>query len=253
MALCAGIGGIEVGLKILCPRYRTVCYVEREASAAAALVARMESEALDKAPVWSEIESFDGKPWRGIVDIVTSGFPCQPFSVSGKRKGIKDERWLWASIARVLSEIRPAFAFFENVPAIITDGLGPILGDLARLGYDVEWSNLPASAVGAPFIGNRIFVLAVLQTTRLDGSSRRLLEASRDRRPQYEPRRLSGDAVAAKWWTEETWSHLRPSVLRMANGIPFVVDRLRSLGNAVVPLHAAAAFDTLWERIVSDN
>jgi DNA (cytosine-5)-methyltransferase 1 len=95
LSLCAGAGGIDLGLTIACPTYRTVCYVEREAYAAATLVARMEDKALDCAPVWDDVGTFDGRPWRGAVDILTGGCPCQPFSVAGKRKGVDDPRHLW--------------------------------------------------------------------------------------------------------------------------------------------------------------
>jgi DNA (cytosine-5)-methyltransferase 1 len=94
LALCAGAHGIGLGLKLLFDKLRTVCYVEREASAAASLVARMEDKALDNAPVWDDIKTFDGKPWRGSVDIITAGYPCQPFSTAGKLLGEKDPRHL---------------------------------------------------------------------------------------------------------------------------------------------------------------
>jgi len=84
LSLCAGAGGIDLGLTIACPGYRTVCYVEREAYAAATLVARMEDKALDPAPLWDDVTTFDGRPWRGAVDILIGGYPCQPFSVAGK-------------------------------------------------------------------------------------------------------------------------------------------------------------------------
>jgi DNA (cytosine-5)-methyltransferase 1 len=95
LSLCAGAGGIDLGLTIACPKYRTVCYVERESYAAATLVARMEDKALDTAPIWDDITSFDGRPWRGTVDIINGGYPCTPFSVAGKRKGVNDPRHLW--------------------------------------------------------------------------------------------------------------------------------------------------------------
>lgn len=79
LALCAGVGGLELGLRLaIGPSYRTVCFVEREAFAAATLVARMEDEALDQAPVWDDLTTFDGRPWCGVVDLVAAGFPCQP-------------------------------------------------------------------------------------------------------------------------------------------------------------------------------
>ncbi|MBU2652629.1 MAG: DNA cytosine methyltransferase, partial [Bacteroidetes bacterium] len=115
IALCAGYGGLELGLHIAEPRYRTVCFVEREAHAAAALVTRMEDEAVDRAPVWDDVKSFDGRPWRGRVHILTAGYPCQPFSSSGRRRGTKDPRHLWPDVARIVGEAEPEWVFLENV------------------------------------------------------------------------------------------------------------------------------------------
>ncbi|MCK9909496.1 DNA cytosine methyltransferase, partial [Microbacteriaceae bacterium K1510] len=115
MALCAGAGGLELGVHIAEPAYRTVGYVEREAYAAVALVARMEDEALDRAPVWDDLKTFRGRDWRGCVDLVTAGYPCQPFSAAGKRLGTADERHLWPDVRRIIVQVRPRFAFLENV------------------------------------------------------------------------------------------------------------------------------------------
>ena len=102
LSLCSGAGGIDLGLTLALPGYRTVGHVERETYAAATLVARMADAALDQAVIWDDIASFDGKPWRGAVDIVSAGYPCQPFSVAGKRRGADDPRHLWPQVARIL-------------------------------------------------------------------------------------------------------------------------------------------------------
>jgi hypothetical protein len=108
LALCAGVGGLDLGLRLALGRaYRTVGYVDREAFAAAVLVARMADKALDPAPVWDDIETFDGTAWRGRVDLVSAGFPCQPFSAAGQGRGIDDERWLWPHLARIIAEAGP--------------------------------------------------------------------------------------------------------------------------------------------------
>lgn len=163
LALCAGIGGLELGLRLaLGDRYRLVGAVERDSHAASVLVARMADQALDQAPVWDDLASFDGRPWRGRVDLVTAGFPCQPFSAAGRRRGLDDHRWLWPEVARVVREMEPALVFVENVRGFLAGpaGLGTVLGDLADLGFDADWQVLSAAALGATHRRERFWLLA---------------------------------------------------------------------------------------------
>lgn len=167
LALCAGVGMLDEGVRLafehLGFEYSTVAYVEREAFAAAQLVALMESGCLDAAPVWSDLCTFDTRPWRGLVDCVTAGFPCQPHSVAGKRAGLDDSRWIWPDIARLVGELRPAFVMLENVPGLAsTGGLDACIGDLAERGYDAEWARLSAAAVGASHERERLFIFGWL-------------------------------------------------------------------------------------------
>ena len=111
LSLCFGAGGLDLGLTIAIPGYRAVDHIERETFAAATLVARMEDAPMDYAPVWDNVGTFDGRPWRGAVDIVTAGYPCQPFSVAGKRRGADDPRHLWPLVALIIGEIKPPFVF----------------------------------------------------------------------------------------------------------------------------------------------
>lgn len=165
MGLCAGIGGIELGLKAaLGDAYRTVVMVEREAFCASILAARFADGSLDSAPIWDDIATFDAKPWRGIVDIVSGGIPCQPWSCAGKRQGNKDPRHLWPHAARIISECRPAFVFLENVQGMVSLGLRPMCADLRRLGYAVSAGIFSAAEVGAPHVRKRLFVLAMADT-----------------------------------------------------------------------------------------
>ena len=159
-ALCPGYGGLELGLRLCGVELRPVVYVEREAFAVANLVAQMDAGAVARAPVWSDVCTFDPGPWRGRVDIVTAGFPCQPFSVAGSRRGVEDERWLWPDIARIVRGLRPSVVWLENVPGLAVHGLGHVLGSLAELGFDAEWGVFRASEAGAPHRRARIFVLA---------------------------------------------------------------------------------------------
>ena len=161
LALFAGIGGLELGLHQAVPGYRTLCYVERDAYAAAALVARMEEKKLGPAPIWDDVSSFDGKPWRGVVDLVSGGFPCQDISLAGAGAGLDGERsGLWSEYARIVREIRPRFVFVENVAALASRGLDRVLGDLAEIGFDAEWDLFRAEQVGAPHRRERLFILA---------------------------------------------------------------------------------------------
>jgi DNA (cytosine-5)-methyltransferase 1 len=160
LAICSGVAGLELGLRIaLGIRYRTVCHVEREAYSAAVLVARMADAALDTAPIWDDVTTFDGRPWRDRVDIVTAGFPCQPWSAAGKRRGTADARWIWPDIARVIREVGPHVVFLENVPGL-SAGLGHVLGPLAEMGFDAEWDLFQAAEAGAPHRRERLFILA---------------------------------------------------------------------------------------------
>ena len=143
LALFAGVGGGILGGKLL--GWLTVCAVENNPYAASVLVARQNDGSLPPFPVWDDVRTFDGLPWRGVVDMVSGGFPCQDISVAGKGAGIDGERsGLWGEMARIVGEVRPRFVFVENSPMLCSRGLGRVLGDLAALGFDAEWCVLGA-------------------------------------------------------------------------------------------------------------
>lgn len=189
LSLCSGIGGLDLGLRLAVPGAKTLGYVERDTFAAATLVARMASEALAPAPVADCLESFDGRPWRGKVDCVIVGVPCQSHSYAGKRKGTSDSRWLWPEALRIIQEVEPSIVFIENVPGMLSSqdvldedrgevgddpaqplsgkSAGRILGDLADLGFDAEWQVLSAAEIGAPHLRERLFILAYRDRDRL--------------------------------------------------------------------------------------
>lgn len=160
ISLCAGGGGLDLGLRIAVPDARTVCYVEREAYAVAVLVSRIEDEGLDDAPIWTDLTTFDGRAWRGAVDLVMGGIPCQPFSVAGKRMGKDDPRDLWPHALRIVEESQPRFVFIENVAGSLSGLLCRIADDLEGLGYRVAAGIFSAEEVGAPHRRERLFVLA---------------------------------------------------------------------------------------------
>tara|TARA_Y100001963_G_scaffold160228_2_gene269233 strand:+ start:1630 stop:2688 length:1059 start_codon:yes stop_codon:yes gene_type:complete len=346
LSLCSGYGGLELGLELAGVPTSAACYVEREAYAAANLVSLMEKGFMGEAPVWSDLTTFDANPWRGAVDLVTAGFPCQPFSAAGKRKHTEDERWLWGDIDRILRELRPGVVFLENVPGLLVSGMGPVLGTLASLGFDAEWGVLRASDAGAPHRRARIFVLGVnpdagrsllgrfmadpgcsgpeegerwgdLERTQeggvhqrqahlgstsdgvanadrwglalkrgakcnrkedgqdafrdeFDGCGTPMANASREglqgREQQGAYREGSGESphgpaskLRSPWPPRpndrERWELWRqasgpePGLCRGSDGLENSVDRLRLLGNGVVPQQAAYAFKLLWERM----
>ena len=282
ISLFSGGGGLDLGLRLAVPSLRTVCYCERDAYAAAVLVARVENADLDQAPVWDDVASFCGQPWRGRVDLIAGGFPCQDISNSGKRAGINGERsGLWREYARIISEVHPRWVFVENVAALTVRGLDRILSDLAALGFDAEWATLRASAIGAPHHRDRLFILAhaiserepqpsgvVGEIRRRVGDAREavahaqsgrlkpwLPDAQRSRRTEAQCDRRHSDEFPPGPRDLSAWMRvlkvrptLEPAVCRMADGLADRVDRLRVLGNGVVPAQAAAAYRALRAR-----
>lgn len=159
LALFAGAGGGVLASYLL--GWRTVCAVERDAYAAQVLAQRQNDGILEAFPIWSDITSFDGKPWRGIVDVISGGFPCQDISSAGKGAGIEGERsGLWSEMARIISEVRPRYVFVENSPLLVSRGLTRVISDLAKMGYDAQWARFSASNFGAPHIRDRIWIVA---------------------------------------------------------------------------------------------
>lgn len=125
LALCAGYGGLEMGLAMECQhRVVPVCYVEREAAAVGVLAQAMAGKRLAQAPIWSDLRTFDARAWRGRVDIITAGYPCQPESLAGLCRGENDPRWVWSHIARIIDECQPALVFAENVDADMAASAG---------------------------------------------------------------------------------------------------------------------------------
>ena len=164
LALFAGAGGGILGGKLL--GWRTVCAVEWDAYAASVLVARQNDGCLSPFPIWDDVQTFDGRPWRGRVDVVSGGFPCQDISAAGKGAGIEGERsGMWLHMARIIGEVRPRFAFVENSPMLTSRGLGRVLGDLASMGFNARWGVLGGINAGVPTRRNRLWVAANLRSS----------------------------------------------------------------------------------------
>ena len=159
LALFAGAGGGILGGQLL--GWRTVCAVEWEQYPASVLCARQNDGLLPHFPIWDDVQTFDGKPWRGIVDVISGGFPCQDISCAGKGAGIEGQKsGMWKEFARIISEVRPQYVFVENSPMLTARGLGTVLGDLSEMGFDAEWGVLSAADVGANHKRERIWILA---------------------------------------------------------------------------------------------
>ncbi|WP_099602599.1 DNA cytosine methyltransferase [Pseudomonas sp. 2995-1] len=244
LALFAGSGGGILGGHLL--GWRTVCAVERDAYAAQLLAQRQTDGLLPAFPIWSDVCSFDGRPWRGLVDVVSGGFPCQDISAAGNGQGIAGARsGLWRQMARITDEVRPRYVELENSPLLVGRGLAVVLGDLAEMGYDARWGVIGAADFGAPHQRDRIWLVA--EDTRQSVANargehvKRIFPCRADSqiggRPIERSARSRSDGIG--WWSSE------PGMGRVADGVAYRVDRLKALGNGQVPVVAARAFELL--------
>lgn len=263
LSLFSGAGGGCLASKLL--GHRIVGYVEKEEYCKSVLRARIKDGMLDDAPIFDDVRTFDGLQYRHRVDLVSAGFPCQPFSVAGKRAGENDERNMWPDTLRIIREVQPKYAFLENVPGLLTSGyFGIVLSGLAKSGFDARWKVLGAADCGAPHIRKRLWILATnpLRDRRHDQQSKqigRIYEREAITRNNGTPESLAysigmrelqqkGSEPKERrrpsngmWWTVE------PSVCRVAHGVASRVDRIKALGNGQVPIVAATAFKELIE------
>ena len=269
LALFAGAGGGILGGKLL--GWRTVCAVEWEPYAAAVLCARQNEGILSPFPIWDDVQTFDGTAWRGRVDVVSGGFPCQDISAAGKGAGIDGERsGMWTHMARIIREVGPRYVFVENSAMLTSRGLGRVLGDLAALGYDARWGVLGAVDAGAPHKRDRIWIVADARHLRgrdwaesnetqpasasgcgeVCDTVREGLEGANAFNVACESARQYGEIAPTAtptfdgmprtaWWATE------PDVGRVAHGVAARVDRLKAIGNGQVPSVAALAWNTL--------
>lgn len=252
LALFAGAGGGLLATQHLLG-HRTVCYVEIDAYCIEVLKARIRDGLLDDAPIWDDARTFDGRPWRGCVDLVTAGFPCQPFSVAGRRRGADDERNMWPETIRIIREVGPGWCLLENVPGLLAhEYYGTILGDLAESGFDVRWKVLSAAEVGAPHRRDRLWIVAHASSNRWLARDRRGTAGTSHvgyasgpptdvHTTEGRPRDTVGES--SSWWDVEP-----VDVDRVVDGVAHRVDRLRALGNGQVPLVAATAWRLLSGR-----
>jgi DNA (cytosine-5)-methyltransferase 1 len=180
-----------------------------------------------------------------MADVITAGFPCQPFSCAGKRQGEDDDRNMWPETLRCIRTVRPRFCFLENVPGLISCGyLATVLGDLAESGYDSRWRVLSAAEVGAPHKRDRLWIVADAKCIK----QRRYKKWRPPRSCWWEWEPLEAIRNARKGRGKKTWLSIPESKLgRVAHGVAHRVDRLKALGNGQVPLVAAVAWCLLTE------
>ena len=271
ISLCAGGAGLDLGLDLACPgAFTPVLYVEREAYAAAVLAARMEDETLAAAPVWSEVRTLGSAEVCDYLreatggcgpEFVFGGIPCQPHSVAGRQAGANDKRDLWPATADFIAAWPSiSLVFIENVPGMLTTGGAErIVRDLETMGYEVAAGLFTAAEVGATQKRNRLFIMASTGSLgRWQGAKepKTLRAVHQDTRNINFTDRPSNEGLSdfppgpadLDAWREVLGidPSLEPAICRMADGMAPRVDRLRMLGNGVVPLQAAYAFLCLW-------
>lgn len=162
LSLCAGGGGLDMGIGLAEPSFHTRCYVEWEEYPRSTIIAAQNAGYFVPAPIWDDVRSFDAKPFAGVFDTLLAGYPCQGESLAGKRKGKDDERWLWEDIERIIEELGPTlrWCIFENVKGHVSLGLETVLRALYRLGFTTSVGIFSAEETGAPHERQRVFIVA---------------------------------------------------------------------------------------------
>lgn len=235
--LFAGAGGGILGGMLL--GHTTVCAVEIEPSARGMLLQRQRDGVLPKFPIWDDVTTFDGKPWRGRVDVVCGGFPCQDISIANpKGKGIEGERsGLWAEQARIIREVRPRRVFVENSSELVGRGLAVVVSDLAEMGYTPKWCVLGGHATGSVSNGERLWLLADEgdgNGWETSGLQSRIFNKEESLRRQFE--RASSSFVSQETYANE---------LRGTDEVADWMDRIKAIGNGQDPILAATAWQIL--------
>lgn len=225
-SLFSGIGGLDLGLE----RAGMTCRWQSEIDPYASRVLKKH---WPDTPNLGDINDIN---WKTVpaVDLICGGYPCQPFSTAGLRNGTDDPRHLWPKFADAIRVLRPRYALLENVAGHLTLGFGNVLADLAACGYDTQWDCIPAATVGAPHRRDRLFVIATRQTVGDTAgrvrrpAEREHMETRKFALPEF--RKSDSDALSGTYWSSP-----QPAMGGMADGFPNRLDRLRGLGNAVVP------------------
>lgn len=216
--LFSGIGGLSIALR---QWVRTVAYCEKDRYAQGVLLSRMRDGSLDRAPIWDDITTLQGK-WLPEIDIIFGGFPCQPYSSAARGRNRHDT--LKTDFVRIVQQVAPVLVFAENVGE---DPIEDFCESLKEIGYKTKTLSNTAADVGAPFIGRRYWAIA---------------STDRKSKPTFP---LNEKVAVMPPLSKNLWGDDEPQGLRVSDGIPNRMDRARCLGNAVVPLQAKAAFEIL--------
>jgi len=231
--LFAGAGGGILGGMLL--GHTTVCAVEIEEYPRRVLLQRQRDGILPRFPIWDDVQTFDGRPWRGKVDILCGGFPCQDISSAGRGAGIGGSKSsMWGHMARITDEIRPRYVFAENSPNLVSRGLGQVICDLSSMGYDVRWGIMGAKTANLPHQRKRIWLVA--DTKGFDGRNK----------PEDTSNGLAWrcrEELAEG--SENDWVDVATEFCGMDDGVADRLDRLFAIGNGQVPAVAASAFHFL--------
>ena len=244
--LLEGIGGGILG-GILAGNV-PVCAVEIEEYRREILLQRQRDGILPRFPIWDDVKTFNGMEWRGKIDIISGGFPCQDISIAGKGQGITGNRsGLWKDMARIVNEIRPKYVFIENSPEILRRGVETVFEDLAKMGYDAVWGILGARHLGASHKRDRFWCLAYPMQIRVQGF--------RDHQKNTIEVQTFWKSIenANSFWnggnpTKSNSLHQR-TISGVDDGIPHGVDRIKAIGDAQVPQVACLAFTWLKSLI----
>lgn len=247
LALFAGIGGGILGTQLL--GHTTVCAVEFAKYPREVLLQRQLDGLLPRFPIWDDVCTFDGVPWRGKIDVVSGGFPCQDISTANPNaKGIRGARsGLWQHYARIVDEVRPRYVFAENSPALCTRGLEYVLSDLTAIGYATTWAVLSSRATGGEQVRARLWIVAksTFPGHDLHQSDVQVRDAAQAR----VRKRVAAHAAAARRGELRASCVDQSLVVRSRDAFPRRLERARAIGNAQDPVLAAVAFDLLKRRI----
>jgi DNA (cytosine-5)-methyltransferase 1 len=243
LALFAGAGGGLLGS--ILSGWRTKCAVEISPFCRKLLLQRQKDQTLPKFPIWDDIKTFDGMPWRGTIDIVTGGFPCQDISSAGNKKGLFGERSsLWFEMLRVVSELQPRFVFVENSAYLRVRGLPTVLKGFASLGYHARWCVLGAGDIGAPHRRKRLWILAYTNNER-----KRAIPVNAKTSWTQETKSFSTTLETMAQNSSEGWWAF-PRVSRMVDGVANRMDRVTSVGNGQVPGVVKCAWEILSQGLI---